>query len=167
MEEKLKDDKVKVLILYNPQNPIGKIHSKSDLKRIAKLAYENNVFVVSDEIHCDLTDPDKKYNPFATVSDIAKNNSISCFSPSKTFNLAGLKSAAICVPNDKLRKHIFAGLDKDGISDPNLFSTSAAIAAYTKGKDWLNELKIYIYNNKIFLKDFLKSQIPDINLIDS
>lgn len=157
LEEKLKDEKVKILILCNPHNPVGKIFNKSDLERIANLAYENNVYVISDEIHCDLTDPNKKYIPFASVSNSAKNNSISCLSPSKTFNIAGIKSAAVSIPNENLRIPIFNTLDYDGISDPNIFAITSAIAAYTNAKDWLRELKEYIYKNKIFLKEFLEN----------
>lgn len=166
LEEKLKDENVKILILCNPHNPVGKIFNKSDLERIANLAYENKVYVISDEIHCDLTDPDKKYIPFASVSNSAKNNSISCLSPSKTFNIAGIKSAAVSIPNENIRKRIFNALDYDGVSDPNIFAITSAIAAYNYAKDWLRELKEYIYKNKIFLKEFLESEIPEIYLID-
>lgn len=166
LEEKLKEENVKILILCNPHNPVGKIFNKSDLERIANLAYENNVYVISDEIHCDLTDPDKKYIPFASVSNSAKNNSISCLSPSKTFNIAGIKSAAVSIPNENFRKRIFNALDYDGVSDPNIFAITSAIAAYNYAKDWLRELKEYIYKNKIFLKEFLESEIPQIHLID-
>lgn len=166
LEEKLKEENVKILILCNPHNPVGKIFNKSDLERIANLAYENNVYVISDEIHCDLTDPDKKYIPFASVSNSAKNNSISCLSPSKTFNIAGIKSAAVSIPNENIRKGIFNALDYDGVSDPNIFAITSAIAAYNYAKDWLKELKEYIYKNKIFLKEFLESEIPQIHLID-
>lgn len=166
LEEKLKEENVKILILCNPHNPVGKIFNKSDLERIANLAYENNVYVISDEIHCDLTDPDKKYIPFASVSNSAKNNSISCLSPSKTFNIAGIKSAAVSIPNENIRKRIFNALDYDGVSDPNIFAITSAIAAYNYAKDWLRELKEYIYKNKIFLKEFLASEIPQIHLID-
>lgn len=166
LEEKLKEENVKILILCNPHNPVGKIFNKSDLEGIANLAYENNVYVISDEIHCDLTDPDKKYIPFASVSNSAKNNSISCLSPSKTFNIAGIKSAAVSIPNENIRKRIFNALDYDGVSDPNIFAITSAIAAYNYAKDWLRELKEYIYKNKIFLKEFLESEIPQIHLID-
>ena len=166
LEEKLKEENVKILILCNPHNPVGKIFNKSDLERIANLSYENNVYVISDEIHCDLTDPDKKYIPFASVSNSAKNNSISCLSPSKTFNIAGIKSAAVSIPNENIRKRIFNALDYDGVSDPNIFAITSAIAAYNYAKDWLRELKEYIYKNKIFLKEFLESEIPQIHLID-
>lgn len=166
LEEKLKEENVKILILCNPHNPVGKIFNKSDLERIANLAYENNVYVISDEIHCDLTDPDKKYIPFASVSNSAKNNSISCLSPSKTFNIAGIKSAAVSIPNENIRKRIFNALDYDGVSDPNIFAITSAIVAYNYAKDWLRELKEYIYKNKIFLKEFLESEIPQIHLID-
>ena len=166
LEEKLKEENVKILILCNPHNPVGKIFNKSDLERIANLSYENNVYVISDEIHCDLTDPDKKYIPFASVSNSAKNNSISCLSPSKTFNIAGIKSAAVSIPNENIRKRIFNALDYDGVSDPNIFAITSAIAAYNYAKDWLKELKEYIYKNKIFLKEFLESEIPQIHLID-
>lgn len=166
LEEKLKEENVKILILCNPHNPVGKIFNKSELERIANLAYENNVYVISDEIHCDLTDPDKKYIPFASVSNSAKNNSISCLSPSKTFNIAGIKSAAVSIPNENIRKRIFNALDYYGVSDPNIFAITSAIAAYNYAKDWLRELKEYIYKNKIFLKEFLESEIPQIHLID-
>ncbi|WP_295723449.1 MalY/PatB family protein [uncultured Methanobrevibacter sp.] len=167
LEEKFKDEKVKFLILCNPHNPVGKIFSKNDLKRIAKLANKYDKLVVSDEIHCDLTDPSINYTPYASVSKLAENNSITCFSPSKTFNIAGIKTSAVCIPNEKIKKRIFAALDNDGVSDSNIFAITAAIAAYNNGGNWLKELKEYIYNNKIFLKEFLDKEIPEIKLIDS
>ncbi len=166
LEEKFKDTDVKLFILCNPHNPVGKIFSKEDLKKIAELADKYNILVVSDEIHCDLTDPDKKYTPYASVSELAKNNSINCFSPSKTFNIAGIKTAAVCIPNEKLRERIFTSLDIEGVSDGNIFAISSVIAAYNEGRDWLKELKEYIYNNKIYLKEFIEKKIPDIKLID-
>lgn len=167
LDEKLSQSDVKLMILCNPHNPVGKIWNKEDLEKIGQLAQKHNVIVVSDEIHCDLTNPDRTYIPFASVSDTCKNNSITTVAPTKTFNIAGLKTAAVIIPDEKIRKEIFNRLDVEGLSDASTFAITGAIAAYNHGKEWLNELRQYLYENKKIVDDYLKTSIPDIKLVPS
>jgi len=167
LEQKLSDPQTTMMILCNPHNPIGKIWDRETLEHIGELCYKYNVLVLADEIHCDLTDPECDYIPFASVSEKCKNNSINCISPTKTFNIAGLQTAAIFVPNENLKHKVLQGLNTDGISEPNNFAIDATIAAFTKGEVWLDELRKYIFKNKSFVSEFLKTEIPQIKLIPS
>ena len=103
LEEKLADPQTSMLILCNPHNPVGKIWDRETLERIGELCFKHHVLVLSDEIHCDITRPGMEYIPFASVSEHCKNNSITCVAPTKTFNLAGLQTAAVIVPDAALR----------------------------------------------------------------
>lgn len=167
LDEKLSQSDVKLMILCNPHNPVGKIWNREDLEKIGQLAQKHNVIVVSDEIHCDLTNPDRTYIPFASVSDTCKNNSITTVAPTKTFNIAGLKTAAVIIPDEKIRDEIFNRLDVEGLSDASTFAITGAIAAYNHGKEWLNELRQYLYENKKIVDNYLKTSIPDIKLVPS
>ena len=164
LEEKFKDPKTKLMILCNPHNPIGKIWEKGDLEKIAVLAKRHDVIVVSDEIHCDLTDPDLAYVPFASLDEELSKNSITCISPSKTFNIAGLQSSAVFTRNKELYEVLEKQLAVDCFNHPNIFSIDATIAAY-KSEDWLNELREVLFENKMIVDEFLKSEIPEIRLV--
>ncbi len=167
LEAKLSDPQVSLMILCNPQNPAGKIWDKETLQRIAELADRCNVTVISDEIHCDLTDPDKGYVPFASVSETARNISVTCLSPTKAFNIAGLQTAAVMVPNPNLRHKIWRALNTDEVAEPNSFAIDAAVAAFTKGGAWLDELRAYIYENKKYAAEFIAREIPSVTLVKS
>lgn len=167
LDEKLSQSDVKLVILCNPHNPVGKIWDKEDLEKIGQLAQKHNVIVVADEIHCDLTNPDRTYIPFASVSDTCKYNSITTVAPTKTFNIAGLKTAAVIIPDEEIREEIFNRLDVEGLSDASTFAITGAIAAYNHGREWLNELRQYLYENKKVVDDYLKTSIPDIKLVPS
>ena len=106
LEAALSDPQTSLLILCNPQNPVGRIWDKQTLARIGELAYDNGVTVISDEIHCDITDPGVSYVPFASVSEKCRDNSVTCLSPTKAFNIAGLQTAAAAVPNVRLRHKV-------------------------------------------------------------
>lgn len=164
LEKKFKDPKTKLMLLCNPHNPVGKIWKKDDLERIAVLAKKYDVIVVSDEIHCDLTDPDMTYIPFASLDDDLSKNSITCISPSKTFNIAGLQSSAVFTQNKGFYEVLKGQLATDFFSHPNIFSIDATIAAY-KSEDWLNELREVLFNNKMIVKEFLEENIPEIRLV--
>ena len=164
LEEKFKEPKTKLMILCNPHNPIGKIWDKEDLERIAILAKKHDVIVISDEIHCDLTDPDLSYVPFASLDDELSDNSITCISPSKTFNIAGIQSSAVFTRNKELYEKLERQLAIDCFSHPNIFSIDATIAAY-KSEDWLDELKEVLFSNKMIVKEFLENDIPEIKLV--
>ncbi len=167
LEKELSDPQTTLMILCNPHNPIGKIWSKEELARIGELCAKYNVIVLSDEIHCDITDPDKEYIPFGSVNETCQNNAIFCFSVSKAFNLAGLQSAAVCVPNPILRHKVWRGINTDEVAEPNDFAIYGAISALNNGKEWLGELKEYLYENKKIVNEFVKNQIPILKIVPS
>ncbi|MDE5564361.1 MAG: cystathionine beta-lyase, partial [Oscillospiraceae bacterium] len=125
------------------------------------------VTVISDEIHCDLTDPGKSYIPFASVSEMCAQNSVTCIAPTKAFNLAGLQTSAVAVPNERLRHKVWRALNTDEVAEPNAFAVQAAVAAFTKGGAWLDELRAYLYQNKQLVRMFLAENLPEIQLVPS
>lgn len=167
LEEKLSHPLTTMMILCNPHNPIGKIWSKEELNKIGELCKKHHVVVISDEIHCDLTDPGCEYIPFASLSDACAENSITCISASKSFNLAGIQSAAVVIPNEALRQKMERGLNADEIAEPNCFATDTVIAAFTKGEGWFDELRTYLAENKKFVADYLEAENLKIKLVPS
>lgn len=144
LEQQLANPQTTMMILCNPHNPVGKIWTREELTQIGELCHKHHVLVVSDEIHCDLTDPGRSYIPFASVAPVCRKNSITCVAPTKAFNLAGLQTAAVIVPNPVLRHKVNRGLNTDEVAEPNALAMEATIAAYTKGEAWLDELRSYI-----------------------
>ena len=167
LEEKFKNPQTTMMILCNPHNPIGKIWDRETLERVGELAYKHHVLVLSDEIHCDLTDPGHEYIPFASVSEMCRKNSITCIAPTKTFNLAGLQTAAVAVPDENLRHKVNRGLNTDEVAEPNVFAVTAAVAAFTKGEAWLEELRSYLKANKDYVREYLALEIPEITAVPS
>lgn len=167
LEKKLSDPQTTMMILCNPHNPAGKRWDLQTLERIGALCAKYHVLVLADEIHCDLTDPGYVYVPFASVSKECAANSITCISPSKSFNLAGLQSAAVIVPDENLRHKMERALNTDEAAEPNSFAVCAAIAAYTKGAEWLDALRVYLYENKKFAVEFLEKEVPGITAVPS
>ena len=159
LDEKL--SKVKMMILCNPHNPVGKIWSKEDLAQIARLCKKHDVVLISDEIHCDLTDPELKYTPFET-----DDNVIRCLSPSKSFNIAGFQSSVVHTTNGELLHNIKTQMHIDNSDSCNVFATTAVIAAYNKSEDWLEELRKVLYSNKEIVRDFLANELPVIKLVE-
>ena len=162
LDEKL--SKVKMMILCNPQNPVGKIWSKEELGQIGELCKKHDVILISDEIHCDLTDPGTSYNPFMTSSDY--NNTILCISPSKSFNVAGFQSSVVYTKNPELLEKIRTQFHVDNSDSCNVFAVSAVEAAYNESEDWLEELKEVIFENKQIVKDYLEKELPVIRLVE-
>ena len=160
LDEKL--SKVKLMILCNPHNPIGKIWSKEDLNRIGELCRKHNVILISDEIHCDLTDPGVNYNPFD-----ADDNVIRCLSPSKSFNIAGFQSSIVHATNSELLEKIKTQMHVDNSDACNVFATSAVMAAYNESSGWLDELKDVLYKNKSIVRDYLAEELPVVKLVES
>lgn len=159
LDDKL--SKVKMMILCNPHNPVGKIWSKEDLNRILDLCRKHDVVLISDEIHCDLTDPGVKYNPFE-----ANDNVIRCLSPSKSFNIAGFQSSIIHTTNRNLLERIKTQMHVDNSDSCNVFATTAVISAYNDSEDWLEELREALYENKQIVKEYLERELPVIKLVD-
>ena len=160
LDEKL--SKVKLMILCNPHNPIGKIWSKNDLNRIDELCKKHDVILISDEIHCDLTDSGLKYNPFRDGDNV-----IRCLSPSKSFNVAGFQSSVVQTTNAELLEKIKTQMHVDNSDACNVFATSAVMAAYNESGEWLDELKDVLFKNKQIVEDYLESDLPIIKLVPS
>ena len=167
LERKLSEDKTTLMILCNPHNPIGKVWDRETLERIGNLALKYNVIVLSDEIHCDLTYGNKKYIPFASVSKDIAENSITCIAPTKTFNIAGLQTASIVIPNEDIRKKVNRGINTDEVAEPNAFAMEATIAAFTKGEPWLNGLIEYLSENKRMVIEFINKKLPQLKVVKS
>lgn len=165
LEADLSDPQTTLMILCNPQNPGGRIWDADTLRKVADLCDKYGVRVISDEVHCDIVAPGKRYVPFASVSDTAAKISVTCMSPSKAFNVAGIHSAAVCVPNEILRNKVWRGLNTDEVAEPNSFATTVAIAAYTKSSQWLDELNSYIFDNKEYVECYVKDNIPSVKVI--
>lgn len=167
LEQKLADPQTSLMILCNPHNPVGKIWDKETLARIGALCHKHHVTVISDEIHCDLTAPGCEYIPFASVSQECKNISVTCIAPTKAFNLAGLQTAAVVVPNPTLRHKIWRGLNTDEVAEPNVFAVEAPIAAFEHGADWLDALRVYIQENKDTAARYIEEHLPQAILVPS
>ena len=165
LEKKLSDPQVNLMILCNPHNPVGKIWSREELIRVGELADKHGVTVVSDEIHCDLTLPDKGYVPFASASDICKEISITCIAPTKAFGIPGIQTAAIFVTNPFLRHKVNRAINTDEVAEPNVFAHHAAIAAFTNGEEWLDELREYLFENRCMSESYISEKIPVLKAI--
>ncbi len=165
LEQKLADPQTTLMLLCNPHNPIGKIWDRETLAVIGTLCRRHRVTVVADEIHCDLTAPGRDYVPFASVSADCRDNSITCLAPTKAFNIAGLQTAAVSVPDPTLRHKVWRGLNTDEVAEPNAFAVTAAIAAFTKGAPWLSELRAYIAENRRVTTAFVEKEIPQIHVV--
>lgn len=167
LEKKLSDPQTALMILCNPHNPVGKIWDKETLSRIGELCKKHGVIVISDEIHCDITDPGCGYIPFASVSDVCREISITLIAPTKAFNLAGIQTSAVFASNAFLRHKIYRGLNTDEVAEPNAFAVNAAVAAFTRGGEWLDELREYIYKNKKITSEFLIKELKEVRLVPS
>lgn len=165
LESKLSLNQTTLLIFCNPHNPIGKIWDKETLQRVGDLCKKHNVIVLSDEIHCDITAPNKEYIPFASVSQTNLMNSITCIAPTKAFNLAGLQTSCIVVPNEVLSHKVNRGINTDEVAEPNSFAVTATISAFTKGEAWLEELRVYIEANKQTAIKYIKENLPELYVV--
>lgn len=165
LETKMSDPKTKLMILCNPHNPIAKIWDRESLEKVGELAEKYGVTVISDEIHCDITKPGRDYLPFAAISEVCREISITCIAPTKTFNLAGLQTSAVYVSASSMKYKLLKALMRDDAADPNSFSTAAAIAAFENGEAWLDELREYLFDNRKMVEDFLASELPSVKAV--
>ena len=165
LEENL--DGVKLLLLCNPHNPVGHIYSLDELNKIAGICAKKGIYLVSDEIHFDITDIDTRCHSILEVDKKYLDRVIALTAPSKAFNLASIQSSVAIVPNKELREKIQSYVYMDDVGEPNYFSCVASIAAYNNGLDWNIEMREYIQNNKLYLSNYLKEHLPHIHLVNS
>ena len=167
LREKAKISTNKLLILSNPHNPVGRVWTEEELRKVGEICLENNVLVVSDEIHCDLIMPGYKHTTFANICDEFADNTITCISPSKTFNIAGMQSSNIFIKNEKLREKYLEELLKTAqFNRLNTLGYKATEIAYTQCDEWLSQLIELIDTNRKMLTEFIETNIPQIKVIN-
>ena len=166
MEKKLKEEKVKALILCSPHNPVGRVWTKEELTRVAQLCYENGTLLLVDEIHSDFIFPGRRFVSCMCLDEKYRKNLVFFSSPGKTFNIAGLQSATIVIPDEELRAKYRKANREAGYSQANLIGQAALIACYNLGADWVDELVEYIYGNVRYAKAFIAENLPKAKVVD-
>lgn len=155
------DPRAKVMLLCNPHNPAGRVWTPDELTRFGNICLRNGVTVVADEIHCELVYQGFKYTPFASLSDAFLHRSVTCVSPSKAFNIAGLQIANIVAFDNDLRSRIDKAININEVCDVNPFGVAATIAAYNEGEEWLNQLVDYLHGNYEAMAEFCRRELPE------
>ncbi len=161
LERKAADPAVKLMLLCNPHNPAGRVWTREELTRLGEICLRHDVTVVADEIHCELVFPEYTYTPFASISEEFQRHSVTCVSPSKAFNIAGLQIANIVAADDGMRERIDRAININEVCDVNPFGVEATIAAYNEGEEWLTQLIGYLKGNYEFMKDYCAKHLPD------
>lgn len=165
LEIKAKDPNTKLLILCSPHNPLGRIWSREELQQLGDICNKHNVIVIADEIHNDLILPSNHHITYALLGEEFSNNSVICTAPSKTFNLAGLQTSNIIIPNKSIKEKIDKELEKSSIMFPNVFGIVATTSVYSEGgAEWLDQLLIYLEENIKFLEIYLEEHLPQVKL---
>ena len=165
-ERKCADSRVRIFLLCNPHNPAGRVWKKEELQRMGEICQKHDVFVISDEIHCELVMPGNEYTPFASLSDDFLKNSATCVAPTKAFNIAGLQIANIIVKDRNKRERIDRAINIHEVCDVNPFGVIATEAAYTEeGAEWLRQLNTYLFANYQFLCDFFSKHFPSLEVV--
>lgn len=163
---KIKAKTAEMLLFCHPHNPVGRIWNKNELEELISVCKENNTIIISDEIHSDLILARKKHIPLLTLES-SSEITIACYSASKTFNLAGLSTSYLIIPNPDLRSKFQSQINRLHIGMGNFFGTVAQQAAYYKGEEWLNDLLGYLRANLKFLKKYLEKNLPVIKVIET
>lgn len=160
LEQKVSDPKVKLFLLCNPHNPAGRVWTQEELTRMGEICFRHDVMIISDEIHCELVFPEYRYIPFASISEEFAARSVTCISPSKAFNMAGLQIANIVAPDEEVRRKIDKAININEVCDVNPFGVLATIAAYNEGEEWLVQLLDYLKGNYLWMRDFCRKYLP-------
>lgn len=165
-EKKIVDENVKLFILCSPHNPVGRVWTEEELRKMGEICLKHNVIIVSDEIHCDFTYEGHKHTVFPSLGEEFENNVVFCTAPSKTFNIAGLHVSNIFIPNPEIRKKFKSELEAFGFSQPNVLGLTACQSVYSKGEEWYRELKEYIAGNLDFAREYFAENMPKIRLVE-
>ena len=160
--ESIIDKQTKMIIISNPHNPVGRVWTRNELQKLGEIAIKYNLIILSDEIHMDFAFPPNKYLPLANISPEIANRTLTITSPSKTFNIAGLSTSIVIIPNAELKKKFTEKLTDMHLFLGNIFGNIAFETAYDKGAEWVDELLLYLQKNKDFVLDYLLNNIPEI-----
>lgn len=163
-ERKVADPSVKVFLLCNPHNPAGRVWTADELRRMGEICLKHGVFVISDEIHCEIVSPGCSYTPYGSLSHEFMQHAAICTSPSKAFNIAGLQNANITVADAAVRRKVDKAININEVCDVNPFGVVALQAAYNEGLEWLKAVNAYIYSNYTCLCDFVKQNLPMVKV---
>lgn len=166
LEQKIKENQIKLFLLCSPHNPVGRVWTEEELKRIADICVRHEVIVISDEIHADFVYDGYKHTPLLNVDARIADYCVTCTSPAKTFNLAGLQISNIIIPNEGVRKQFKKQVDAAGYSQANTIGIVACEAAYRYGEEWYDALRQYLQENLDFVREYLKNNLPQIKLIE-
>lgn len=161
LERKAADPGVKLLLLCNPHNPAGRVWRRDELLRLGEICLRHGVTVVSDEIHCELVFAGHRYTPFALLGEEFLKNSVTCISPSKAFNIAGLQIANIVCADAAMRARIDRAINDNEVCDVNPFGVIATRAAYNEGEEWLTQLLDYLWDNYLYMSSFCAEHLPE------
>jgi cystathionine beta-lyase len=164
--ERCAADGAKLLLLCSPHNPVGRVWTKTELLQLLDIARRYDLTILSDEIHADLVFPGEQHTTLSTLAN-ASDKIITAVAPSKTFNIPGLGLSALIVPNPEQRVKLQKVFDSLHLSNTNPFSITAFEAAYRGGEAWLDNLLIYLRDNRDFVRDYLTKNLPGIRLIQS
>ncbi len=165
-ERKITENNVKVFILCNPHNPVGRVWTREELEHVGNICLKHGVFVIADEIHEDFVYEGHRHTVFVTIRPEFEKNCAVCTAPSKTFNLAGLHNSNIYIADDKIREKFVSELNAQGYSQSNVMGIVACQAAYRYGQEWLDELLSYLTGNIAFVKEYLKENLPQISMTE-
>ena len=162
-EKKIKG--CKLFLFCHPHNPGGRVWTREELKKVATICAQNNVIIVADEIHADLTLLPYEHIPFASVSEEAKQNSVVFASPSKAFNMAGLATSYAVIANPTLRRRFESYVEGNELAAGNVFAFNTVVAAYNKGEEWLQQMLTYVQGNIDEVVSYIKENIPQLKVI--
>ena len=164
-EQKIVDHKIKLFLLCNPHNPVGRVWTKEELTRLGDICVKHHVTVVSDEIHEDFVFKGK-HQVFANIKKEYEEITVTCTAPSKTFNIASLMISNILIPNPELKRKFKHQMDAAGISQLNVLGLVACEAAYDHGEEWYQAMKAYVKENIEFVKQYVEEQLPGVNMVE-
>ena len=159
-----KPSRARLMLMCSPHNPVGRVWRKEELQDAARIVINNNALIVSDEIHAELLFKGNAHTPTALLGEEIAQSTITCFSPSKTFNLAGLKSSVLIIPNPRVRA-VFKERTTGFLSTPGILALTAMEAAFRHGDSWLQALMTYLDQNLRFLQSFIKTRIPKVKVV--
>ena len=165
-EQKIVEHQVKLFLLCSPHNPVGRVWTSEELRRIGEICEKYHVYVVSDEIHCDFAFEEHPHHVFLSANPDLADRTIVCTAPSKSFNLAGLQISNIWIPSGKIRGAFLKEIDRSGYSQLNSLGLVACQAAYESGEQWLDQCRAYLRGNLDYLREFLEKSIPGIRLVE-
>ena len=150
----------KLILLSNPHNPVGRVWTKEELEKLAGICIDNNILIISDEIHSDLILPGYKHIPIAGISETITNHVVTCMAPSKSFNIAGLATSSVIISNPPIREKFNMMMEKLHVGGGNIFGMEASIAAYSNGKEWIDNMLEYLNDNMNLVYDYCRERIP-------